>query len=159
MLKELLSTSTVLVGVGNALRGDDSFGPLVIRKILTGGYPLNAIDAGTAPENYVSRIARLKPSLVVMIDAVHFGAEPGRTRVFRSSELGGASLTTHGMPLSAVMEEIQTRTGVPTLLLGVQPGRLTIGEPLSGPLQAALEDTLDTIAEWARMHLLARPKG
>jgi hydrogenase 3 maturation protease len=149
LLKSVLSPLTVLVGVGNLLRGDDAFGPLFIQEILTRGYDLKVLDAGTSPENHVSRIAQLKPSRVVLVDTVHFEAEPGTFKLFRGSELGIASLTTHGLPLSVLMDEIQNRTGAPVLLLGVQPDRLTMGEALSPPVQAALEEALGAVETWA----------
>jgi hydrogenase 3 maturation protease len=138
-----------LVGVGNTLRGDDAFGPLLVEEIAARRFPLKVIDAGTAPENQVSQIARLNPGCVVLVDAVHFGAQPGAFRIFLSSDLGIASLTTHGMPLSVVMREIETRTSATTVLLGVQPQDLSIGNLLSPQVDASLKAALDEIGAWS----------
>ena len=62
--------SIVFVGVGNRLRGDDGIGPVLIDMLR--GRVAHAIDAGIRPENYTSAIKRLKPAVIVFIDAVKF---------------------------------------------------------------------------------------
>jgi len=148
-LRDLLTSRTVLVGVGNTLRGDDAFGPLLVHEISARRYQLKIIDAGTAPENQISQIARFNPVCVVLVDTVHFGAAPGVFRICLSSDHGIASLTTHGMHISIAMEEIEARTGATTVLLGVQPQNLSIGGRLSPPVEASLNAALDEIAAWS----------
>ena len=70
-LNELRGSKTVLVGVGNTLKGDDGAGPLLCRE-LTGKICAELINAGTVPENYIQPIIHKKPQNLIIIDAVEF---------------------------------------------------------------------------------------
>ncbi|HEY3421784.1 MAG TPA: hydrogenase maturation protease, partial [Methanocellaceae archaeon] len=65
----------VFVGVGNRMRGDDGLGPVLIDMLKD--RVSHAIDAGSTPENCTSVVKRLKPEVIVFIDAVKFDKQPG----------------------------------------------------------------------------------
>ena len=57
-LDELCGSRTVVLGVGNTLKGDDGVGPLVCER-LAGKISATVIDAGTVPENHIGPIAKV----------------------------------------------------------------------------------------------------
>ncbi|MHC4647512.1 MAG: hydrogenase maturation protease, partial [Planctomycetota bacterium] len=76
-LRKLRSSRTVIVGIGNTLKGDDGAGPLICEHLSAAGVSAELIDAGTVPENYIQPIIRKAPENLVIVDAMEFGASPG----------------------------------------------------------------------------------
>jgi len=56
-LNKLRGSKTVIVGMGNVLKGDDGAGPLICQQ-LNGKVCAELIDAGTVPENYIQTIKK-----------------------------------------------------------------------------------------------------
>lgn len=102
---------TLLIGVGNRLRGDDAAGLEVARraKALVGagshiefveheGEPLALLDAWEGAD------------AVVLVDALHGGGRPGSVRRFEASErplpasLPGSTSSTHAIDLAQAIE-------------------------------------------------------
>jgi hydrogenase maturation protease len=55
-LKKLRGPKTVIVGIGNILKGDDGVGPLICQQLRGNEICAELIDAGTVPENYIQPI-------------------------------------------------------------------------------------------------------
>ena len=72
-LNKLRGSSTVIVGIGNTLKGDDGAGPLICEQ-LNAKVCAEVIDAGTVPENYIQKIIKKAPQNLLVIDAIDFGA-------------------------------------------------------------------------------------
>jgi len=70
-------TSTVVIGCGNPLRGDDGVGPECVRRLSARGLPAGmvAIDAGTAGFDVVLRMR--EAAEVIVVDACVSGRPPG----------------------------------------------------------------------------------
>lgn len=151
-LREFLSSlkglRAVFVFVGNELRGDDGFGPLVYELI---GLKLPIlINAGATPEYYTSTIARLNPDALVFVDAIDAGLEPGSIVYGRLEDLERevVVISTHRMPLSLIAKviEVSMSRSLVKLLIGVQVGRLGLGEKMSD----AVRDAARVVAEAIR---------
>jgi len=130
------SFSAVALCLGNPLRGDDAFGYLVYRLLKSTGFP--ALYAGTAPENVVGLLRRLKPKVVVVVDAL-LGAGPG-LKVLKLSHVEDPCLaTTHTVPLKLLFKA----SGIDperVIVVGVEAERLGLGDPpSSGVVEAARE--------------------
>jgi len=89
--------------VGNPQRGDDGFGPAVGRRV-EGRLRASLFLGGTVPENELPRIAAAGPRVVIVVDAVHWGAPPGSLRLFGAEELRHDDVSTHGASLSVLAE-------------------------------------------------------
>ena len=132
-----------IVGVGNELAGDDAFGPLVVRTLkknqIKGSLrsPLLVIDAGLAPESFSGGLRQFRPAMVILIDAAQMGLDPGEIRWLAWEEAQGLSASTHTLPLAMFSSYLAQELGCEVALLGVQPQRLELGEPLSPPLRLA----------------------
>ncbi|MEM1607468.1 MAG: hydrogenase maturation peptidase HycI [Candidatus Bathyarchaeia archaeon] len=129
-----------ILGIGNALRGDDALGPELVER-LKGKLPKSVwlLDVGVAPENSLGFIRRLKPSHVLLIDAADFGGKPGEIRLISPEQISGVVLSTHSMPLYILAELINRYVGAKVMLLGVEPKSLNLGEDLSPEVKKSIE--------------------
>ena len=131
---------TVIVGIGNSLRGDDGFGPALIEQ-LQGKVGCICIDAGSAPEKFLGVIVKEEPNTILFVDAADVGVEPGQYRILQPADILKCGLTTHDMSTRMLIEFLQSQTKANILMLGVQPQHLSIGEAMS----PCLTETLDEI--------------
>jgi len=138
-LKELLKGKVVIVGIGHPLRGDDALGPCLVKR-LEGHLDALCIDAGSAPENYLGKIIKASPDVVLFIDAVDFNKEPGYYEILGQEEILKTGFTTHDLSPRMLIEYLNGETKARIYLLGVQPKDLGMGQELSAPVQKALNE-------------------
>lgn len=151
---------TLVAGVGNPLRGDDGFGPAVIRALEEEG-PLppgvTAVDVGIGGMGLIHELMTGYDELVV-VDAVHRAETPGRVVVLEptipqpAGEGGGSSRA-----VTADMHElVPERVFALARALDVLPARVRILGcqatrteelvlELSPPVSAAVPKAVDTI--------------
>lgn len=137
-LAGLVRGNTVIVCIGNPIRGDDGLGSL-LANLLEGKAPIAVIDAGEVPESYTERIASLKPQTVILVDAMKFGGCPGDLAIFERNQLSNAGLFTHQLPLAIFMDYVKERTGANIFLIGVQPSSTRFGSDISPQARQAAE--------------------
>ena len=154
-LTAALEGNTVIVGVGNALRGDDGFGPALIAA-LKGNTPVVCIDAGSAPENYLGPIVKKNPDTILFVDAVHLDRPPGTVELLNDTDLIAAGLTTHDIPASMLISFLRKQTGAGVYLLAVQPEHLVLGAPMSAPVRESVRRLALAIADATRARVPAR---
>ena len=137
----------VIIGIGNPLRGDDALG-LHILKELEGKVPpsVELIEAETTPENFTHEIEHSRPSHVLFVDAAHFRAEPGKTKLVPPEKIAGIVVSTHAMPLSLMAEVLQKNTNAKVALLGVQPKTIELNENLSPELKREIGKIAEVLA-------------
>jgi hydrogenase 3 maturation protease len=149
MLPALLSRTRgkrlVLVGVGNALRGDDALGCALVDR-LEGRTRATLIDAGDVPENYLDVVEAARPEVIVIIDAVALGACPGDVALIEIEQLAGVRVTTHNTSLALVAQALKARTHSDVFILAIQPGTIRLGASLSPEVRATLQ-ALDTLLQ------------
>ncbi len=147
-------TGAVVIGIGNAFRGDDGIGPAAaaalrdavpgVRVLTLDGEPTRLVDAWTGHR------------LAVVVDAVRAGAEPG---TLHRLEVGVDALPEAGHPPSSHAAGLATAVALGRAL-GRNPGRLVVhgvepagtaaGEQLSAPVAAALPELVDRVAREVR---------
>ncbi len=151
---------TVLVlGVGNPMRQDDGVGPYVARALaadecldVASARRIVAIDCGITPENHTSAVRRLRPTVLLIVDAADMGLEPGQFRIIPAERVGLLGLSTHSMPLSLFMDYVQDIAGT-VVLVGVQPRTMSFGEGLSPEIVVA-GDTLAGLVRTGQVETL-----
>jgi len=148
-----LGRETVVVGIGNPLRGDDAAGCLVagaLRELLAGepqepsrdprpGPPhhrLRVVEAEEVPESFLGPIACPTPDTVVLVDAIHLGEPPGTVAMLEVDEIGDHEASTHRVPLSILAHFLRAESGADVFVLGIQPGRREVG---AAPCDEVLE--------------------
>jgi len=128
--------------LGNPMRGDDAFGYLVYRGLRRRG--VGAVYA-LAPENVVGLVARRKPSLLVVVDAVLPPTEGIVALELKDLRWAGLA-TTHTVPLPALLEAAGIDPGS-VVIIGVGARRLGLGEPPSPHVLEAAEVVAALLAE------------
>jgi len=141
-LSDLLTGRVCVLGVGNRDRGDDGCGSIIAEHLADtmGSW---AIDAGSVPENYLEKAARLEPDTVLVIDAIDFGGTPGEARLLDADAIATGGLSTHALSLSMATEYFMTRTNARVAFLGIQPASLNHG----GALSTEVSQTVSTLQE------------
>jgi hydrogenase 3 maturation protease len=141
-LARRLQGRVVIIGIGNPIRGDDAFGPLLARR-LQGRVAAQVVDAEDVPESYLRTVIAASPETVLFLDAIDLGEPPGSAAVLESGELTSYVPSTHRMPLSMLMDIVGKEAGARVAVLAVQPGQVELG----GPLSAAVEATVSVLEE------------
>ncbi len=136
-----LSGKLVVAGVGRVDRFDDGAGPVLARRLAS--VPgVHVLDCGDRLEDFAGDIARLKPDVVIVVDAVDMRAAPGSIALLEASELP-ADLDSHRGSLRTAMEYLRMRTHAKVVLLAIQPARVEDGVGLSSAVGATVELLVD----------------
>ena len=128
--------------------GDDSAGPRLVRKLDASGEVMS-LDVGTVPESFVGRMAEAGADVILLVDAVDFGGQPGSVALFEPDQISRGWCTTHRVPLGILMKFIEQETGSDVLLLGIQPKTVYQNAPLSQEVEASVE----ALAELMNRHM------
>ena len=129
-LKELCSRNILIIGIGNTLKGDDGAGSVICQQ-LKETFPDRIIDAGTVPENYIQPIIDRSPEILLIIDAVDFGASGGDVKVFSPDEISSVTFSTHSVSPRLFLDVICQSISPETYFLGIQPVQTGLNEPFS----------------------------
>jgi hydrogenase maturation protease len=145
----------VVIGVGNALRGDDAVGLEVVRRLSDlhreGG--IEVVAHRDAPVALVDRWERA--AAVVLIDSMRSHAGPGTTtRIDASSEpipipLGATS--SHGVGVAEAIELARVLGILPptVVVYGVEGACYQAGAPLSASVAAAVDEVAGAVCREA----------
>ena len=142
-LRALLAPPIAVVGIGNALRGDDAFGPAVVAA-LEPCPALRLFDVQAVPESFLVPIVSSGCAGVLFVDAADLGVSPGRVALVPAEHLAEVDVSTHAISLALVAEAVQglargqSGRKIPCALLGAQPADLTAADRLSPAMESAV---------------------
>jgi len=132
-----------VVGMGADGRGDDAAGVEVARRLdATAPENVRVIEGGVAPENFTGVVKRFDPTLVVLVDAIEFGGDPGDAEVIDPDALRSGSVSSHTPTPSMLLTYVERETSATAVLLGIQPATIDAGEPPSPAVETAVEETV-----------------
>ncbi len=145
-LKKRRNSRTLVLTIGNILKGDDAVGPIIYQQ-LKGKLCVEIIDAGTVPENYIQTIIRKAPENLLVIDAIDFAASPGTIRIFESKQLNSLIISTHSLSPRIFVDMITQEIDVNVNFLGIQPLQTQMGYPLSTAVDKTAQQLISTLTE------------
>ncbi len=145
-LNKLSGSKTLIVGIGNTLKGDDAAGPLVCQQ-LTGKVSAELIDVGTVPENYIQPIIKKAPQNLLIIDAVDFGAAAGTINIFKPEQLNASVFSTHTLSPHLFVDTIRKSIKVDVYFVGIQPAQIGLGQSISPQVNQAVQWLIRTLTE------------
>jgi hydrogenase 3 maturation protease len=123
-------------GVGNPLMGDDIVGCLTVQRINEARAPhVTALDCGVTPENYIARLRRDPPDVLVIVDAAAMGTAPGEIRRIELDDVDSVIFSSHGIPLSNVLMDFQEDLDI--VFIGIQPKFTQLGAEISDAVMTA----------------------
>jgi len=144
-------TKLLVVGVGSRMRGDDMVGPYVVdilkKKLENGkpeGFELEIIDADVMPENYSKPMRESGADLILFIDAVDMGLEPGELRMVPKDLIDATIPCSHNLPMSYVMGYVNEKVER-VELVGVQISRTGLFEEMTDVARDACSRLADII--------------
>jgi len=129
---------TMIVGVGNPLRGDDGIGPLLIQR-LKGKTEFALLDCGEVPENFAQRIIDFSPDTVILVDAADWKGSRGQIKRIPEGEIANASLSTHNASLRLFIDYLRRQTRAKIIVIGVQAGDRGLMDSMSPEVEEAAE--------------------
>lgn len=143
-----MTVHTLVIGLGNELRGDDGVGLQVARRVHARAPELNVIELEREPSGLIERwtgIAR-----AVVIDAVA-GPRPGR--VHQLDPVAGNELrlsspaSSHALGLGEVIELARSLGRLPRELtvFGIEGSRFGLGLELSAAVAARVDEVADAV--------------
>jgi len=136
--ERLQGKRTLILGIGNPLRGDDGLGPALIGR-LQGKVAAILIDGGEAPENYLGPIEAAKPQVVLLVDAADLQAAPGDMALLERDQLAQTGISTHNVSLGLLAEVVHRMSGAEVLALAVQPRFNSFGAGISEQVARTLD--------------------
>ena len=129
-LSHLLLGRVLIVGIGNQLRADDGFGPSLIKR-LQGKIKADCLDAGLSPENYIGKIIKFIPDVILFIDAVSIQQPPSTIRLIKAEQIPEYGFSTHNMSPRLMIDNIKSQIKTEIFMLGIEPENLEFGESIS----------------------------
>jgi hydrogenase maturation protease len=147
------SRGTLILGLGNPLRGDDGIGSRVVDELTRRRLPetVQIVDAGTAGLDLLHMMEGAEQ--VVIVDAADLGRESGQFVRFTPREAQIAQATDgfslHNSSLSEVLAlaDALGRTLPEMVVFGVQIANIGWGEGLSPAVEAAIPALVDAVIE------------
>jgi hydrogenase maturation protease len=143
-----MSRRILVAGVGNIFRGDDGFGPAVVRRLEQAPLPEDVTlrDFGIRGIHLAYELVD-GYDLLVLVDAVDRQAVPGSLFVIEpdlsgAGEAAGSMLDAHDLAPQAVLSLVPVLGGRlgRVLVVGCQPESVADGMGLSAPVAAGLDE-------------------
>ncbi len=128
-IPECYQKSTLILGCGNTLFGDDGFGPAVIHS-LEKHYPapedVSILDVGTGAREilFTITLAEKKPGRIIVIDALDCQKKPGEIFTIPVENLPEKKIddfSLHQLPTSNLLKELKDLCHVEVILIAAQP--------------------------------------
>lgn len=161
------SFSTLIIGCGNRLCGDDAAGPELIRRLLQRGLPaeVRCVDGGTEGINVAFQMKGV-PHLI-LVDACQSGGQAGEIFQLKGEEVepelppAGLNLHhfrwDHALALGRRLLQ-QDYPGRVTVFL-IEGARFGVGEDLSPEVDRAIHRLIDRLLAWFDDQVAGRPPG
>jgi hydrogenase maturation protease len=140
-----------VIGIGNADRGDDAAGLLVARELVS-RLPA-AIDVVECAGDQTRLLdAWHGATLVVVVDAMRTGLEPGTLHVLDPTAaplFDDAALSAHGLGLAAALELGRALGNLPErlVIIGIEGADFAAGALVSTEVRGAVTRAVDLLVE------------
>lgn len=152
--EEYRPSSTLVIGIGNSLLGDDGAGIHVIQRLGSRSLPghVELVDGGTLSFTLLEKVEGAER--LIIVDAARLEAEPGAVRVFRDAEMDGYLAkgnrpSVHEVNLLDVLTAARLRGRLPPCyaLVGIQPRDVEWSSTPSQPVEKAVDEAVGIIVE------------
>ena len=137
---------TILWCIGSPILLDDGAGPALFAELEA--FPaegVTPVNCETTPENWTAPLRKNPPLVLMVADAADMGLPGGSVRRMNLEDTGGISFSSHGIPLSVLLEPF--KNSVEIRVIGIQPERRGFGEGLSPEVSRAVQSVAQAIRE------------
>ncbi|MGH8094548.1 MAG: hydrogenase maturation protease [Chthoniobacterales bacterium] len=146
------AASTLVIGLGNELRGDDGAGRVVAQRLRELALP--GVEVREESGEGAALVETWKNSdAVILIDAAQSGAAPGTIHRLDASRVPVPSrffhYSTHAFSVAEAVELARALDRLPTrlILYGIEGHDFSAGEKLSPEVGAALDELLSRVRQ------------
>lgn len=163
-VKMTVNVSTLVLGIGNLVMGDDAVGVIVAQR-LQHGYlfsgNIEVVDGGTLGLDLLPKLENI--TNLIIIDAVETGQKAGTCVRWFGEDLPIAletKLSPHQMGLKDLLavSGLMGHSPKEMVLIGVQPGSIEMEIGLTAEVEAKLETLVSSVlAELADWGIEAKP--
>ena len=149
-----MTSSTLLLGLGNTLLSDEAVGPRVVERMQAEADATDGIrylDGGTLSFTLAVPIAECRRLIVV--DAAAMGTPPGTVRVFEGEamdrQLSLHAKSVHEVSLADLLDIARLTDSLPPhrALVGIEPAEVDWGSELTPAVQTAIPEAMVRIRE------------
>lgn len=116
----------LFVGIGNLLKKDDGVGVYITNRIKKRDN-IDSLTVETSIENYIGKINRLNPDILILIDCMDLKSDPGTFKLLELNQIQDITFNTHNISLSRLKDFFK----MPVYILGIQPEKIEFGENIS----------------------------
>ena len=153
---EWYDKSTLILGCGNILIGDDGFGPAVAQRLrshFTIPRDICVFDAGTSVRKILfdTILSDKRPSKIVIIDAMDCGRKPGelfRLDIESLPKIKIDDFSMHQIPTSNLLRELRDICGIEVVVVACQVANEcdSVNPGLSIPVERAVAHAAEILA-------------
>jgi hydrogenase maturation protease len=157
-----MAATTLVLGIGNVLLGDEGVGAAVVRRLREGAAPadetLCCLDGGTLSFTLAEPIGAA--ARLIVVDAAAMDTAPGTVRVFEDAamdrQLRRRSASVHEVSLADLLDMARLTDSLPArrALIGIEPAHIDWDDALSPPVAAAvpvaIAEVRALIARWQK---------
>jgi hydrogenase maturation protease len=155
-VSDLRCAETLIIGLGNPLRGDDGVGVRVVHALAHHALPdgVEVVDGGTQGLGIVNLMEGRRR--VILVDAAELDMKPGQFAQFTLDEahlLGDDQhLSIHAAGPREALLLAKALDSLPdtVILFGVQPGKVGWDQALSPAVEAALPTLIEAVVSLAQ---------
>lgn len=140
--REEEKTISVIMGLGNDLKGDDGIGWYVVdklEKMLGHKEDIHFIKT-SVPENHITEVKNFSPDILIIIDSADFKGKPGDIRLIGEDEVVHMIGGTHTTPVTLFLKLLLEDSELPPpkiVFVGVQCKQREFGAPMSREVKKA----------------------
>lgn len=133
-----------VIGIGSEARSDDSLGLYITNKLKEkiNDPRIEFLIGGTTPENLTDVLRKLSPSHVLLIDAARADRPPGTVTIVDPRNLTDVKFSSHPFSMSELVDYINRSIGARTVILGIEPENVIMGEGISPVVLKAADETV-----------------
>lgn len=130
----------LFVGIGNVLKRDDGVGVYITNRIKETNN-IKKLTVEVSIENYIGKINKLNPHVLIIIDCLEFGRTAGYYEILGVEKVKDFTVNTHNISLKRVSELFK----MPVYILGIQPENVSFGEKISNTVIQSAKEILSII--------------
>ncbi len=142
-LKEIFNgkySRILIIGIGNYLRSDDGAGPRIVKELIA-TEKVRLLNVETNIERYIEPIQKSNAEVILFIDCVHFGKEPGYVALIPIEDISDQAFHSHNISLKRIRDFFIA----PAFVLGIEPGSLHVGEELTPAIRERADDIIEIL--------------
>ena len=130
----------LFVGVGNVLKSDDGIGVYISNKIKE-SRSIQKLTVEVSIENYIGKINSINSDVLILVDCVEFGKQPGYYEMLPAEKVKDFTFNTHNISLKRISELFK----MPVYILGIQPEFIDFGEEISEKILETAQHIINII--------------